>query len=142
MLQLQPHLPEAIAILEKGPNFAVTPKEVPYMKIVQETEKAALSLSSQSMHEQAKNLRQQVGRVLKHSVENPHLNTTNLNPKEKKDFNILKTMIKYEIALARHDKGQGFVTLPSSQLKEKVYASFQNVTSDTPDETNKLKGQI
>jgi hypothetical protein len=44
--------------------------------------------------------------------------------------------------VAPHDKGQGFVTVEPSKLKEKAYAAFQNVTSDTPDDTTKLEGKI
>jgi hypothetical protein len=62
---------------------------------------------------------------------------------EKKGLASLQKLIKdKKLAVAPHDKGLGFVTLEPKKLKEKSYAAFQNVTSDTPDETIKLEGQI
>lgn len=142
-LQLTKLQPEIVSLLEKGPKFAVTPKTIPYMDIIHETEKAAISLASKGLHEQGEKLRQDVSKVLQHSINNPHLYQSNLDQHERKGLSILNKKIKNkEIVVAPHDKGIGFVTLEPDSLKQKAYAAFQNVTSDIPDETNKLEGQI
>jgi hypothetical protein len=84
-----------------------------------------------------------VSKVLQHSINNPHLHQSNLDQHERKGLSILNKKIKNkEIVVAPHEKGIGFVTLEPDSLKQKAYAAFQNVTSDIPDETNKLEGQI
>ena len=158
VLQLQqaPLPPEAIALLNKGPKFALSHKEIPYLDIIQEprtstsyldiiqeTEKAARSLEIKGQHEKGEKLRQDVSAILHTANQNPRRHSSNLTTTEKKGLKIIKQKIKNnEIAITHHDKGLGFVTLDPQSLKEKATAAFQNVTTNTPNRTKSLEGSI
>ena len=71
------------------------------------------------------------------------MNKSNLSKFEQKGLKFFKKEIKNEkIAVAPHDKGLGFVTQLPSVLDEKAYATFQNVTLDTPNRTKAHEGTI
>ena len=121
VLQLQPESlpPEALSILNKGPKFALTHKKIPYMDIIQETEKAAQSLEHQNLPEKGEKLRQDVSKILHSLNNNPHRHKSNLTTTEQKGLKFLQQKIKSnEIAITAHDKGQGFVTLEPETLKQ------------------------
>ena len=145
VLQLQKDSlpPEATSLLEKGPKFAITHKEIPYMEIVHKTEMAAKSLEYKGEREKGEKLRQDVSHILHQSMNNPHLHKPNLTQTEQKGLKQLQNKIKEgEIAITPHDKGIGFVTLEPEKLKEKATSAFQNVTTNTPNRTKTVQGTI
>ena len=112
-LQVTPLPPEAATLLQKGPIVAIAHKTIPYMDIIQETERAAQSLERQGQRENGEKLRQDVSKILHTSANNPRRHTTNLNETEQKGLKLIQAKIKNkEIAVAPQDKGMGFVTLP------------------------------
>ena len=65
MLDLVGNIPEnQRKILNLGPKFAVTPKSIPYMKIVTTTEIEALKLEKKGESAKAELLRQEVKKIL------------------------------------------------------------------------------
>ena len=124
-------------------KFALSHKEIPYLDIIQETEKAARSLEIKGQPEKGEKLRQDVSAILHTANQNPKRHTSNLTTTEKKGLKIIKQKIKdNEISITPHDRGLGFVTLDPQSLKEKATAAFQNVTANTPDRTKTLEGSI
>ena len=145
VLQLQsaPLPPEAVAVLNKGPKFVLSHKTIPYMEIIQETEKAAQNFERQNLPEKGETPRQDVSAMLHTARNNPHRHKNNLTETEQKGLKILQNKIKKkELSVNAYDKGQGFVTLELESLKSKAKAAFQNVTSDTEDRTKTVEGRI
>ena len=142
-LQKEPLPPEALAVLQKGPKFALTHKKIPNMEIIQGSEKAAQELERQNLPEQAEKLRQDVAVSLHSLNNNPSRHKSNLTQTEQKGLKILQEKIKNkEISITPHDKGQGFCVLDHEDLKNKAKAAFQNVTANTEDRTKTHEGRV
>ena len=114
-----------------------------YMNIIHQGEIAAQNLERQGLPEKGEKLRQDVSHIITEAKNNPQVNKSNLSKFEQKGLKFLKKEIENEkIAVAPHDKGLGFVTQLPSVLDEKAYATFQNVTLDTPNRTKAHEGTI
>jgi hypothetical protein len=59
--------PEAVSLLMIGPNFSITPNEIPKMEIMTEIEKCCISLIRQGKTREAENLRHQSANILIHA---------------------------------------------------------------------------
>ena len=138
VLQLQPQpLPaEAIEVLKLGPKFALTPKDIPKMDIITETEKAALQLERDGKRDKAADLRHNVTNILLHAK----APKSNLTSQQKRGLNFLKK--SKDISVTPFDKGQGFVTLETSKMIQKAEAEFKNTSLDTPNETTTYEGKF
>ena len=133
-LQAEPLPEESIDLLSLGTKFAVTPKVVPKMEIIEETEKACLSLERKGKAKEADTLRHEIGNILI-KAKNPR---SNLTANQKKGLAHLKSK-RDEIAIVPFDKGQGFVSIERKKLVEKVEKEFNNVSFDTKDTTQSLQ---
>ena len=76
---------DLIKIIQLGPKFAPTPKEIPKMEIVSEIEKAALQLEREGKKDKATNLRHQVTNILIHAKPPK----SNLNAQQKRGLTFL-----------------------------------------------------
>jgi hypothetical protein len=138
ILQLQTATlpPEAVDHLTLGPKFAVTRKEIPYIEIITEIEKVAITLHREGRTNEAEELRHQAAHILKNAPP-PKSNLTHM---QKKGLLFLKR--NKDIAVTPFDKGQGFCTLERDKLVSKAQAEFKNVTLDTPDTTPSFERKI
>jgi hypothetical protein len=125
---------EAVSLLNLGPKFALTPKEISKMDIIQEVEKAALSLTRLGKHAEAEDLRHHTTNILLNARPPP----SNLTSQQKKGLSFLNENKN----ITPFDKGQGLVTLEKEKLVEKAEAEFKNVFRDTPDTTNSYERKI
>jgi hypothetical protein len=139
VLQLQdsgPLPPEAIGLLNLGPKFSVTPKEIPKMEIIAEVEKASLALERIGKGKEADELRHQAAHILL-KAKTPK---SNLTAQQKKGLNYFNR--NKNIAVAPFDKGQGFVTLERGKLIDKAQAEFKNTSLDTKNSTAAYERKI
>ena len=105
---------EQLQILNLGPKFAVTPKEIPYMDIITTTEVEALNLEKNEQHAQAELLRQQVKKILL-KENKPRCNLS------KEQFRTISVIQKDpDVDIFPFDKGNGFVRLTKAVSKVKM----------------------
>ena len=129
-LQAEPLPAEAVALLSLGPKFALTPKEVPKMEIIEEIEKASLSLERNDKMKEADTLRYDVSNILSWAKKT----NSNLTAEQRKGFAFLRKN-QDKIAIVPFDKGQGLVSIEREKLVEKA-EEFNNVSLDTKNTTN------
>ena len=115
VLDLAGNVPDdQLAILNLGPKFAVTPKNIPYMDIITTTEVEALKLEKKEEHAKAELLRQQVKKILMKEKQ-PRLNIS------KEQMATIKNMKEdTEIDIYPFDKGNGFVRLSKEMSKTRM----------------------
>ena len=106
------------------------------MEIIEETEKACLSLERKGKAKEADTLRHEIGSILL-KAKAPR---SNLTADEKKGMSHLMSN-KDKIAIVPFDKGQGFVCIDRKKLVEKVEKEFNNVSLDTKDTTQALQSK-
>ena len=137
ILQLQetPLPQEAIDLLNLGPKFAITPKEVPKMDIITQVEKAALQLERNGEKNNATELRHKTVNILLNSKPPP----SNLTYKERQGLSFFKK--NEQLAVVPFDKGQGLVTIERNKLITKAEAEFQKTTMDTQNKTKQYEGK-
>lgn len=139
VLQLQkndPLPPEAVSLLQLGPKFALSPKDIPTMDIITEVEKCCLQLENKGKDKEAETLRHEVT----HTLLNAPKPKSNLTFQQRKGLTYLKS--KKDISIAPYDKGVGFVVMEKEELVKKSEAEFKNVMLDTPDTTSSFEGKI
>ena len=136
-LQQQPLPPEALSLLSLGTKFAVTPKEVPKMDIIEDVEKTCLSLERKGKTKEAETLRHETASILMKAK----ALRSNLTSDQKKGMAYLKKH-KEDIAIVPFDKGEGFISIERKKLIEKSEKEFSNVKLDTKNTTQSHKTKI
>jgi hypothetical protein len=124
-LQKEPLPPEAIDILSLG-HFTLTPKEVPYMEIIQEIEKGAISHTRRVKQAEAEEIQHRAANILLNS----HPPKSNLTATQKKDLSYLKKNEK--LSVSPFDKGQGFCTIEREKLVQKAEKKNSKMSPLTP----------
>ena len=136
-LQSDPLPPAVLALLSLGPKFALTPKSISKMDIIEEVESSCLSLERHGKQEKAEDFRHDMADILlKAKPPKP-----NLTKEEQKGMSYLKKS-KERLAIVPFDKGQGLVSIEREKLVEKSEKEFKNVSLDTEDTTKSHQTKI
>ena len=116
-------------ILDLGPNFAVTPKIIPYMDIVTSTEVEALNLEKEGQYAKAELLRKEVKLILlKEKQPRPNLSKEQL-------ATIKEIQQDTDTDIYPFDKGKGFVRLKKEMAKAKMIEGIGETTILNKDPT-------
>ena len=117
-------------LLNLGPNFAVTPRNIPYMDIITTTEIEALKLEKKNQLASAELLRQEVKEIL-YTAKQPRSNLS-----QQQQLAIKEIKSDPLIDIYSYDKGNGFVRLTKEQSKEKMKESIGTTKILKSDPTN------
>ena len=120
---------EQLQILNLGPKFAVTPKDIPYMDIITTTEVEALNLERNEQHSKAEFLRHHVKKILL-KEKKPRCN---LNKEQLRTIDEMKK--DPDVDIFPFDKGNGFVRLTKATSKVKMIEGIGTTTILTKDPT-------
>ena len=128
---------EQLSLLQKGPNFAITPKYPPIEAYITATEQASSKLSTQEADE----LRSDVNRILKQLQQ--HTKQCNLNPSQCRALTELKKDNTRVVLTA--EKGVAMVIMDQQDYTNKAQALLQDTNAykvlpkdPTPQLKNKL----
>ena len=117
-------------LLNLGPKFAVTPRNIPYMDIITTTEVEALSLERKKQFAAAELLRQEVKKILSNAKQ-PRANLSKEQQQAIKEIKSDPTIDIYPF-----DKGNGFVRLNKEQSTTKMIEGIGTTTILNKDPTN------
>ena len=109
-----------LSLLQKGPNFAITPKYPPLDAYITTTEVAAAKLNTQEADE----FRADVNRLLK---QHQHHNNCNLNPAQCRALTQLKQDNTRVILTA--DKGVAMVVMDKQEYTSKAQALLDDTNT-------------
>ena len=98
-------------VLEKGLNFAITPKRIPVLDIVASVEKGFKNVRNQSVVELARS-------KITHVLSNSRLPLPNLSLEEKKALQELRS--DHTIRIMRADKGNCTVIMDKKDYDDKI----------------------
>ena len=96
-LQTTPLPLHALALLSNGQKFSLSPKTIPYMDIILETEKAAQNSKHAGLPENEEKLRQNILNVLHNTLNKKKKIKNNLNNTERKRLEYLKRDQKWKV---------------------------------------------
>ena len=103
---------------------------------MQQVEKAAIHLTNMGNKKEADEMRHQVA----HTLINAKKPKPNLTITQRKGLAFLKE--SENLSVTPFDKGQGFCTIETEKLVEKVESDFCNITLDTRNNTNSYETKI
>ena len=134
-LSSKPLTPSQVSLLEKGPNFALTPINPPNVELIAAVESACQKLSEQDAQE----LRAEVN-ILLRRAKTP---TSNISREENKALKELGEDQERMVLTA--DKGVALVVMDRKEYQDKVEGLLATLAYRTiikVDPTNKLKAQL
>ena len=130
---------EQLSLLQKGPNFAITPKYPPIEAYITATELASTKLPNQ----EAEEFRSDVNRLLQQQQQQQHHKQCNLTPAQWRALTQLKEDNNRVILTA--DKGVAMVVMDQQDYSNKAQALLQDTNTykvlpkdPTPQLKNKL----
>ena len=129
---------EQLSLLQKGPNFAITPKYPPIEAYIAATEQASSKLPAQEADE----FRSEVNRILK-QLQQQHNNHCNLNPYLCRALTQLKKDNTRVVLTA--DKGVAMVIMDQEEYTNKAQALLQDTNTYKvlpKDPTTQLKNKL
>ena len=137
-LSTTPLTKEQFSLLQKGPNFAITPRYPPIEAYITATEQASSKLPAQEVDE----FRSEVNRILK-QIQQQHNNHCNLNPSQCRALTQLKKD-KTRVVLTA-DKGVAMVIMDQEEYTTKAQALLQDTNTYKvlpKDPTTQLKNKL
>ena len=129
---------EQLFLLQKGPNFAITPKYPP-RSIKRATEQASSRLPAQEADE----FRYDINRILKQQQQQHHNNKCNLNPSQCRALTQLKQDNSRVVLTA--DKGVAMVIMDQEDYTNKTLTLLQDTNTYKvlpKDPTSQLKNKL
>ena len=129
---------EQLSLLQKGPNFAITPKYPPIEAFITVNEQASSKFPAQEVDE----FRSEVNRILK-QLQQQHNNHCNLNPSQCRALTQLKKDNTRVVLTA--DKGVAMVIMDQEEYTNKAQALLQDTNTYKvlpKDLTTQLKNKI
>ena len=137
-LSKTPLTKEQLSLLQKGPNFAITPKIPPIESYITTTEQVSHKLPTQEVDE----FRSDVNRILK-QLQQQHNNHCNLNPSQCRTLTELKKDNTRVVLTV--DKGVAMVTMDQQDYTNKAQALLQDTNTYkvlSKDPTTQLKNKL
>ena len=137
-LSKTPLTSDQLSLLQKGPNYAITPKYPPIDAYIMATELAAFKLPTQEVDE----FRSDINRLLKQQQQHHH-NNCNLNPAQCRALTQLK-QDNTRVVLTG-DKGVAMVIMDQQEYNNKAQALLQDTNTYKvlpKDPTPKLKNNL
>ena len=137
-LSKTPLTQEQLSLLQKGPNYAITPKYLPIEAYITSTEQAVTKLPTQ----EADKLRSDVNRILK-QLQQQHTKQCNLNPPQCRALTELKKDNTRVVLTA--DKGVAMVIMDQQDYINKAQALLQDTNTYKvlpKDPTSHLKNKL
>jgi len=124
-------------ILNLGPKFVPTIRNIPYMEIITTTEQKALELERNEKQYEAERLRQTVQNILKKSTKKPK---SNLTKEQSQALKELKS--SNQIDIYPFDKGSGFVIIKHEDALNKIEEQIGHTKIVNKDPTKSLINQF
>ena len=131
-------MPEQVSLLQKGPNFAITPKYTPIEAYITVVEQASSKLPAQEADE----LRADVNQLLKQQHTQSR-NQCNINPSQCRALTQLKQDTSSMVLTA--DKGVAMVIMDQEDYTNKAKTLLQDTNTYKvlkKDPTNSLKNKL
>ena len=126
------------SLLNPGPKFVSTNKNLPFMDIIRSTESCALDMEHNHKENEAETLRQNVSNILQ-----KNLNLKIRSNLKKDERRALKELQKNDkIRVHEFDKGCGFAIVTNDTAKEKIEEQLGKATKAKIDPTSRLTNKI
>ena len=126
------------SLLNLGPKFVSTNKNLPFMDIIRSTESCALDMEHNHKENEAETLRQNVSNILQ-----KNLNLKIRSNLKKDERRALKELQKNDkIRVHEFDKGCGFAIVTNDTAKEKIEEQLGKATKAKIDPTSRLTNKI
>ena len=126
------------SLLNPGPKFVSTNKNLPFMDIIRSTESCALDMEHNHKENEAETLRQNVSNILQKNL-NLKIRS-NLKKDERTALNELQKNDK--IRVHEFEKGSGFAIVTNDTVKEKIEEQLGKATKAKIDPTSRLTNKI